>query len=98
MNRAQGWLFPITNLSGRGCGFCRARLDRPAIRRSTFSDNIHKATERAHDIPPILYEKCAPGHHPGAAAPFSLLTYEDVKKRGAQIAAATRTGFMPPWL
>jgi len=52
----------------------------------------------AHDIAPIVYEKCAPCHHPGGAAPFSLVTYADVKKRAAQIAAATRTGFMPPWL
>jgi tetratricopeptide (TPR) repeat protein len=52
----------------------------------------------AHDIAPIIYEKCAPCHHPGAAAPFSLLSYEDVKKRAAQIAAAARSGFMPPWL
>ena len=52
----------------------------------------------ASDIAPIVYEKCAPCHHPGEAAPFSLLTYQDVKKRAAQIAAVTRTGFMPPWL
>jgi tetratricopeptide (TPR) repeat protein len=52
----------------------------------------------AHDIAPLVYEKCAPCHHPGAAAPFSLLTYDDVKKRASQIAAATRSGFMPPWL
>jgi Tetratricopeptide repeat len=51
-----------------------------------------------HDIAPIVYEKCAPCHHPGAAAPFSLLTYQDVKKRASQIAAATRSGYMPPWL
>jgi tetratricopeptide (TPR) repeat protein len=50
------------------------------------------------DIAPIVYENCAPCHHPGEAAPFSLLTYEDVKKRAAQIATVTRTGFMPPWL
>jgi Tfp pilus assembly protein PilF len=50
------------------------------------------------DIAPIVYEKCAPCHHPGEAAPFSLLTYQDVKKRAAQIGAATRTGYMPPWL
>src|ERR1700689_2607927 len=56
------------------------------------------SSDFAHDIAPLVYEKCAPCHHPGAAAPFSLLTYEDVKKRAAQIAAATRTGFMPPWL
>jgi tetratricopeptide (TPR) repeat protein len=51
-----------------------------------------------HDIAPIVYEKCAPCHHPGEAAPFSLLTYQDVKKRATQIAAVTRSGFMPPWL
>ncbi len=50
------------------------------------------------DIAPIVYEKCAPCHHPGEAAPFSLLTYQDVKKRAAQIAAVTRSGYMPPWL
>jgi hypothetical protein len=52
----------------------------------------------AHDIAPIVYEKCAECHRPGGVAPFSLLTYEEVKKRSAQIAAATRAGFMPPWL
>ena len=52
----------------------------------------------SHDIAPIVYEKCAPCHHPGEAAPFSLLTYQDVKKRAALIAAVTRSGYMPPWL
>jgi tetratricopeptide (TPR) repeat protein len=55
-------------------------------------------TTFAHDIAPIVYEKCAPCHHPGDAAPFSLLTYEDVKKRASQIADATRSRYMPPWL
>ena len=52
----------------------------------------------SHDIAPIIYEKCAPCHHPGEAAPFSLLTYQDVKKRAALIATVTRSGYMPPWL
>jgi tetratricopeptide (TPR) repeat protein len=56
------------------------------------------SSDFAHDIAPIVYEKCAPCHHPGEAAPFSLLTYEDVKKRAAQIGAVTRAGVMPPWL
>jgi hypothetical protein len=34
----------------------------------------------------------------GEAAPFPLLTYEDVKKRAPQIAAVTRSRYMPPWL
>jgi len=52
----------------------------------------------AHDIAPIVYAKCAPCHHPGDAAPFSLLSYTDVKKRAAQIAAITQSRYMPPWL
>jgi len=61
---------------------------------------LARAAERPTfaDIAPIVYEKCAPCHHPGDAAPFSLLTYQDVKKRAAQVAAATRSGYMPPWL
>ncbi len=52
----------------------------------------------AHDIAPILYQYCAPCHHPGGAGPFSLLTYADAQKRAAQIAAVTGKRFMPPWL
>ncbi|MBV9769833.1 MAG: cytochrome c, partial [Bryobacterales bacterium] len=52
----------------------------------------------ARDIASIVYHKCATCHRPGEAAPFSLLTYEDVKKRAAQIAAVTRSRYMPPWL
>jgi len=52
----------------------------------------------ASDIAPIVYQKCAPCHRPGEAAPFSLLSYEDVKKRAGQIAVVTRSGYMPPWL
>ena len=33
------------------------------------------------DIEPIIHTNCAPCHRPDKAAPFSLLTYEDVAKR-----------------
>jgi tetratricopeptide (TPR) repeat protein len=49
-------------------------------------------------IAPILFEYCAPCHRPGESAPFSLLSYADAKKRAAQIAAVTRSRYMPPWL
>jgi Tfp pilus assembly protein PilF len=52
----------------------------------------------AHDIAPIIFENCARCHRPGEAAPFPLLTYEDVKKHATQIAAVTRARIMPPWL
>ncbi len=63
-----------------------------------ISSRASASPDFAHDIAPIIYEKCSPCHHPGDAAPFSLLTYEDIKKRAAQIAAATKSGYMPPWL
>src|SRR5213080_2536979 len=50
------------------------------------------------EIAPIIYKNCAPCHRPGESGPFSLLTYEDVKKHASQIAAVTKKRYMPPWL
>ena len=50
------------------------------------------------DIAPIILQSCARCHRPGESGPFSLLTYDDVKKRARQIAVVTRDRFMPPWL
>jgi Tetratricopeptide repeat len=52
----------------------------------------------AHDIAPLVFANCAPCHHAGGEAPFSLTTYQDVQKRAAQIAQVTRKRYMPPWL
>src|SRR5580704_7113949 len=49
------------------------------------------------DIAPIVYNNCASCHRPGEAAPFSLLSYQDVSKRGRIIASVTQSRFMPPW-
>lgn len=49
------------------------------------------------DIAPIIFENCASCHRPGEVAPFSLLTYADVKKRARQIAIVTEKRVMPPW-
>jgi len=50
------------------------------------------------DIAPIIFHSCSSCHRPGEAAPFSLLTYSDVKKHARQIAEVTRSRVMPPWL
>jgi len=50
------------------------------------------------DIAPVIFNNCASCHRPGESGPFSLLTYRDVRKHAAQIAAVTRIRFMPPWL
>ena len=49
-------------------------------------------------IAPIIFKNCAPCHRPGESGPFSLLTYDDVKRRATQIAAVTKRRYMPPWL
>jgi tetratricopeptide (TPR) repeat protein/mono/diheme cytochrome c family protein len=49
-------------------------------------------------IEAIVLQDCAPCHRPGESGPFTLLTYEDVKKRAAQIVKVTGSRFMPPWL
>ncbi len=49
-------------------------------------------------IAPIIFEYCAACHHPGGAGPFSLLGYQDVKKRARLIADVTHSRYMPPWL
>ena len=48
-------------------------------------------------IAPIVYQHCVSCHRPGEAGPFSLLTYDDVRARGAMIAKVTASRYMPPW-
>ena len=50
------------------------------------------------DVAPILYHNCTTCHHPGGAGPFSLLTYADAKRWGAQVVKVTQSRYMPPWL
>lgn len=48
-------------------------------------------------IAPLVYEKCAGCHRDGQNAPFTLLSYAQVRKRAEQIADATTDRVMPPW-
>jgi hypothetical protein len=45
----------------------------------------------------ILQENCQVCHHPGTAAPFSLLSYEDAVKWADSIREAVTEKRMPPW-
>ncbi|MEN3334150.1 MAG: hypothetical protein V7641_3515 [Blastocatellia bacterium] len=85
---AIGLAFCVTILAGRAQpGSPDGQLSRPSG-RLTFNK----------DIAPIIFQNCAECHHAGGPAPFSLLSYEDVKKRAKQIASVTRSRYMPPWL
>jgi tetratricopeptide (TPR) repeat protein len=49
------------------------------------------------DVAPIVFENCSGCHRPEQTAPFSLLSYDQVKKRARQIVDLTASGLMPPW-
>ncbi|MCL7987843.1 cytochrome c [Sphingobacterium sp. lm-10] len=49
------------------------------------------------DVAPIIQSKCAGCHRDGEAAPFNLLTYEDVAKRASFIKEVVQSRYMPPW-
>jgi tetratricopeptide (TPR) repeat protein len=49
------------------------------------------------DIAPIVWNRCASCHRPGEIGPFSLITYDDVRRHATQIADVTARRLMPPW-
>src|SRR5262245_8094338 len=51
----------------------------------------------SRDVAPILFTHCAGCHQPDGPAPFSVLTYDSVKRHAAQIADVTSRRIMPPW-
>jgi Flp pilus assembly protein TadD/mono/diheme cytochrome c family protein len=50
------------------------------------------------EIAPLVYGNCTTCHHPGGAGPFSLLSYQDARRWGPQMASVTSSRYMPPWL
>ena len=48
-------------------------------------------------IAPIVYNNCTSCHRPNEAAPFSLMSYRDVQKRGELILTVVEDRYMPPW-
>lgn len=52
----------------------------------------------SRQIAPLVYRNCTTCHHPGGAGPFSLLTYQDARRRGPQMLEVTQSRYMPPWL
>ena len=51
----------------------------------------------SRDIAPIVYSHCVQCHRPGEVAPFSLITYADVRRHSHEIADLTHDHQMPPW-
>ncbi len=49
------------------------------------------------DVAPVLFARCAGCHRPGQTAPFSVLSFEEVRPRAKRIAEVVRSRAMPPW-
>ncbi|MDF2697290.1 MAG: hypothetical protein K0S65_5673, partial [Labilithrix sp.] len=49
------------------------------------------------DIEPLVRAKCQTCHHDGGIAPFSLITYEQVKGYAAAAKEKVARREMPPW-
>lgn len=79
---------------------------KPGVPSASQSKSTVAGPTFAQDIAPVIYAHCAVCHHStqpqhGAYCgnnAFSLLLYQDVKARAAEIAIATRNRLMPPWL
>ncbi|HYG75555.1 MAG TPA: hypothetical protein VEK08_11180 [Planctomycetota bacterium] len=65
------------------CGLSLSAAD------STITFNKH--------IAPIMFQNCVSCHRPGEVAPFSLMTYEEVKKKLKMVVRTTHEKIMPPW-
>ena len=59
--------------------------------------SLHAQTITYATVQPIFVNKCVPCHRSGDAAPFSLSSYEDARKRMAFIKDVITRGYMPPW-
>lgn len=49
------------------------------------------------DVANIVYTHCTGCHHPGTAAPFDLMSYQDAVTNSIAMSEAVVLGHMPPW-
>ncbi len=66
----------------------------------TFPEAAAKADTKftfAEHVAPLMREHCVRCHRAGTAAPFPLVTYEDVSSQGGMIAEVVSEQRMPPW-
>jgi Flp pilus assembly protein TadD len=89
----------VTAASSGSGGIAHSDAFPPSDQRSgPPSDDAERPVTFDRDIAPIIFHDCANCHHPGEAAPFALLTYEDARTHARQNASVTRKRLMPPWL
>ena len=86
------------HLAGKPVSVPETLADGCAISRApaTAESNATKLNYHEH-IAPIILEHCTSCHRPGTAAPFSLMTPQDVLGHAEMIQEVIRDETMPPW-
>jgi Flp pilus assembly protein TadD len=69
-----------------------------SARTDTSSDAHVADVTFARNVAPIVFRNCVPCHHSDGVAPFSLVTYNEVRTRAHQIGLVVANHSMPPWL
>jgi hypothetical protein len=77
----------VTSTEAPGCPIETPPEAPAAASKATF----HK------DVLPVLQKRCMDCHRPGQIGPFSLQTYEQVRKVGKRVRESVAAGRMPPW-
>ena len=83
-------------LSGKTPSVTRTKAEGCLITRRSNLTKKHSVTY-AKEVSRILQNRCAKCHHPGTAAPFSLLTFENARNWSETIKETVMQRRMPPW-
>jgi hypothetical protein len=89
MNKSRVVLIVLIGLGGVLFAFpaSHATETKPSAKNVTFNK----------DIAPIFFKSCAECHRPGESAPFSVLSYKDVRPWAKSIREKVANREMPPW-
>jgi hypothetical protein len=83
-------------LAGKDVSVAATEVEGCTITRRASLKKADDITYSRH-VAPIVQQRCAGCHHPGTAAPFSLLTYEDARDWSEMIKEVVTQRRMPPW-
>jgi len=87
---------PWRSLTALLCALCTTTAAQAAEPNLTPQELPDTVTFSEH-IAPIIFNNCTSCHRPGEAAPFKLMSYRDVQKRGRTILDVVQRRYMPPW-
>jgi len=83
-------------LAGRPVTTQQTEVSGCVIERAAKPDDKREVTYSQH-VARLIQKRCQECHRPGEIGPFSLLTFEDAKKRTGRIREAVLEQRMPPW-